>query len=372
MAYEAVGTAIAAAASTIANIASKNWNKIKSWFGGSKTRTAAQWQNQYNNVNSILLNNALNPATKSAVNWNSIANFVTDIWDYASPYIFANKLQKQTNEDAIAAQERQYQYELMGLGVQNEYNLKNMAKQYQYNKILQQDAQQWQQMMSNTAHQRERADLEAAGLNPLLSVNNGAATGTVGAGSVGLGQAGDISVGLTNEYNQRIAGWQTALQMKAVQNQLKDSASNRALQQQQIAELESKIQKNIADRDYTELMNNLGAIKLKYADKREKKEIDKIIQDIDYQKGMLSVEKTKANIMQQKQDIESKIGYTALDLNKKMAEYYEHLKRKYSIDNVLRVEGKIQSGSGAFNTNFGIGKGGINIGIGENHSFNKY
>lgn len=64
---------------------------------------------------------------------------------------------------------------------QNE-NLQNVANAFSAQQAKEQMA--FQERMSNTSHQREVADLQAAGLNPLMSLNQGASSPGGAMGSV--------------------------------------------------------------------------------------------------------------------------------------------------------------------------------------------
>lgn len=91
----------------------------------------------------------------------------------------------------------------------NESAAKNTAasqamaeKQMAFNSAEAKASRDWQEMMSNTAHQREVKDLLAAGLNPILSVNGGA---PVTSGAQAQGSSGKVDEGLTNALTTYLA-----------------------------------------------------------------------------------------------------------------------------------------------------------------------
>lgn len=74
---------------------------------------------------------------------------------------------------------------LLGGVMSNEASKSSAQEQMRFQAQQTADQMAFQERMSNTAHQREVADLRAAGLNPILSVNRSGASSPVGSSAQG-------------------------------------------------------------------------------------------------------------------------------------------------------------------------------------------
>lgn len=87
----------------------------------------------------------------------------------------------------------------------NTISARSSALSYEFNAREAQKTRDWQEYMSDTAHQREVRDLIAAGLNPVLSATLGGAStpsGATASGSSYTGQKADVDTSMLPFYAQ--------------------------------------------------------------------------------------------------------------------------------------------------------------------------
>lgn len=100
---------------------------------------------------------------------------------------------------------------------QMDFQTKANAKAMEFSAAEAQKLRDWQEYMSNTAHQREVADLIAAGLNPVLSTQHSGATTPSGASASGVTSSGAMGTVDTSGVSAAASAYNTLINKQTSQ-----------------------------------------------------------------------------------------------------------------------------------------------------------